>query len=95
MNEEFNNQLMREAEIITQALDKEIMNLPQKQVWYCKSQEEIESLVNRMQDCIENYYSLMSGTCDETRQMLLKMIEICEQELEDAKSVLSSLQNWK
>lgn len=92
MDEESNNKLLRQADTILIDLQKETDNLPQDQVWYCKSEEEIQLLVSRMEECVKNYYSLMAGTCDETRQMLLKMINIITWELTAAKAVLHSLE---
>lgn len=91
MDEEINNELLRKADIILKQLDKEIMDLPRKQVWCCKNKEEIISLIDRMEIFIDSCYSAMSGTMDKTREMLTEMINMAEKEISEAESILYSL----
>jgi len=85
------DEMMRRVDIVLQDLGKEIAELPGKQVWTCKSTDQIEELINRMERFIDYCYQSMAGTIDKTRDMLSGMIDIAEDEIEEAKAVQYSL----
>lgn len=80
-----------QADRIIDELEREAVKLPQKQVWWCKTKEEVVNLIDRLNQAIDSYYQVMSGTLEPTRKMLAEMIEITEEEIKEAESVLFSL----
>jgi len=90
-----NNQLSTEelnkVDQVLDKLDKEIAELPNKQVWTCKNRDEINQLIDRMDKFIDGCYMSMSGTEDKTRKMLNEMIDMAEEEKREAENVLFSL----
>ena len=85
------NEIYKKADAVLKGLEKEISELPNKQVWSCKTTDEIEVLIERMEQFIETCYMSMSGTIDKTRDMLNGMIDMAEDEIKEAKSIQYSL----
>jgi len=90
-NEQLSTEELNKVDQALDKLDKEIAELPSKQVWMCKNREEIEKLINRMEGFINWSYNSMSGTEDNTRKMLNEMIDMAEEEKKEAENVLFSL----
>jgi len=90
-NEQLSTEELNKVDQALDKLDKEIAELPSKQVWMCKNREEIEKLINRMEGFINWCYMSMSGTEDKTRKMLNEMIDMAEEEKKEAENVLFSL----
>ena len=88
---EFNTDLLAKADIILKDLEKEIAGLPNKQVWCCKTTDQIEALIERMEEFIESCYMAMSGTIEKTRDMLNGMIDMAEDEITEAEAIKYSL----
>jgi len=85
------NELFIKMNIVLNDLDREIAQLPSKQVWACKTTDEIEALIVRMEQFIEHCYMSMSGTVEKERDMLNGMIDMAEDEISEAESILYSL----
>ena len=85
------NELFIKMNIVLNDLDREIAQLPSKQVWTCKSTDEIEALIQRMEQFIEHCYMSMSGTIEKERDMLNGMIDMAEDEIKEAEGVQYSL----
>ncbi|MHA1305371.1 MAG: hypothetical protein ACTSPI_16855 [Candidatus Heimdallarchaeaceae archaeon] len=82
---------LNKVDEVLDKLDKEIAELPNKQVWTCKNRDEINMLIDRMNKFIDSCYMSMSGTEDKTRKMLNEMIDMAEEEKKEAENVLFSL----
>jgi len=90
-NKQLSTEELNKVDEVLDQLDKEIAELPNKQVWSCKDRNEIERLMDRMEKFIDYCYMSMSGTMDKTRKMLIEMIEMAEMEKREAENVLFSL----
>ena len=85
------NELFIRINVVLNDLEKEIAQLPRKQVYYCKQREEIEALIVRMKEFIDSCYQNMSGTEEKERDLLNGMIDMAEAEIEEAEIVKYSL----
>lgn len=88
MNEEMGNEVLRQANIELKDNDRKIVNLPSYQTYYCKGFDKIEELVDYMNSFIDSMYPLLAGAEDKTREMILKYVEIAEEEISVAKGIL-------
>jgi len=88
---ETSDKLFKRINVVLNDLEKEIAQLPSKQVWACKSTDEIEALIVRMEQFIEHCYMSMSGTIDQERDILNGMIDMAGDEIDEAKTVNYSL----
>jgi len=90
-NKQLSTEELNKVDQVLDELDKEIAELPNKQVWTCKNRDEINMLIDRMNKFIDGCYMSMSGTGNKTREMLNEMIDMAEEEKKEAENVLFSL----
>jgi len=92
---ELSTELLNKMDVALAELEKEISELPSKQVWTCQSTDQIEDLITRMEGFIDYCYMSMAGTLDRTRDILNGMIDMATDEKAEAKEILYGLKGDK